>query len=227
MSSTVTDLTPAVVLSKTDANLLAALTWVVGPIAAAQIVHATGTVGVTQMSAAELAATSKVPLLVAERVVATRYVGALFIQEMRDTISTPSEVRRALPPELFSSEVELMFAVVLDSRHGVKAVVKLAKGGTSRLTLCAREIFIPLLRLGAVGFVLAHNHPSGDPTPSPEDHDFTATIAAAANVLGLALVDHLIVGGGRIVSFFERGLLPATPEGADNTPDSSTRPRKR
>jgi DNA repair protein RadC len=59
----------------------------------------------------------------------------------------------------------------------------------------------------APGLIVSHNHPSGDPEPSPDDKAFTARLAQAATILGLELLDHIVIGHGRYVSFKEAGLM--------------------
>jgi len=198
-----------------DPALFAALTWLVGREAATKVLRTTGAVGVTQMRAIELAATAGLELPVAERIVAARYLGTLFIQEARRPLVTPLAAARALPAELFTSETEHLYGLALDGRHGLKACVLLGKGGTAGVGLQVRDVLTPLLRLGAVSFILAHNHPSGDPTPSKEDVVMTSRVAAGAELIGLSLLDHLVVAGGKITSLYELGLLPGDQELTD------------
>lgn len=203
----------AVVAGKDEAALRAALGWLVGPEAARRIVERTGLVGPQRMAAAELASAADVHPAVAERVVALRHLGRLLLPERREPLSTPQRVLAALPPEMFSAECEIAVAVALDGRHEPKATVRVAQGGGSWASMNPRDVLVPMVRLGAMAFVLCHNHPSGDPTPSKEDGTLTATMAAAGELLGIQLVDHLVVvADGRFTSFFEAGLLD-TPKG--------------
>lgn len=80
--------------------------------------------------------------------------------------------------------------------------------GTLNQTLVhPREVFRAAVRAGANALLLAHNHPSGDPEPSPEDISVTRRLAEAGEILGIPILDHLVVGDGRFVSFRERGLF--------------------
>jgi DNA repair protein RadC len=72
----------------------------------------------------------------------------------------------------------------------------------------ARQVFALAVREGAAAMILVHNHPSGDPSPSAEDLDFTRTVADAGRTLGLPLVDHVIVAHEGSFSFLDAGLLP-------------------
>jgi DNA repair protein RadC len=72
-----------------------------------------------------------------------------------------------------------------------------------------REVFRAAITESAAAVILVHNHPSGDPTPSPEDRAVTLQLAAAGRTLGIPVLDHVVVGDGRFVSFVEAGLLDA------------------
>lgn len=198
--------------AEVDPALLAALTWLVGREVATRVLSLAGTPGVTSMKAPELASVAGISPAAAERIVATRYLGTLFVQEARRPLAGPAAVLGALPLDLFSSEVELLYGLALDGRHGLKGSVLLGKGGATGVGLQVRDVFTPLLRLGAVSIILAHNHPSGDPRPSNEDISMTAQVAEGAELLGLTLLDHLIVAQGRVTSLFELGHIPSGQE---------------
>ena len=69
------------------------------------------------------------------------------------------------------------------------------------------EVFRPAIIESAPSIIISHNHPSGDPTPSPEDAAITRDLAAAGKLLGIDLLDHVVIGNGRAVSLKERGLM--------------------
>ena len=70
-----------------------------------------------------------------------------------------------------------------------------------------REVFAPALEVRAAAVVLGHNHPSGDPTPSPEDQSLTQRLTAAGDLMGIEVLDHLVIGTNRYVSLKETGLI--------------------
>jgi DNA repair protein RadC len=72
-----------------------------------------------------------------------------------------------------------------------------------------REVFRAAIAESAAALVLVHNHPSGDPTPSREDREVTEQLAAAGRLIGISVLDHVVVGDGRYVSFVEMGLISA------------------
>lgn len=82
-----------------------------------------------------------------------------------------------------------------------------ARGTVNHTPVYPREVVRRALELGAASFILVHNHPSGDPTPSPDDIAMTRQVTAAAAILGLTVRDHIIVGNGRWLSFAEKGFL--------------------
>ena len=106
---------------------------------------------------------------------------------------------------------ERLAVVALNRRLRVIGFDVLTVGNDNRTVMCPRQIFRWALlqgRSGATGVALAHNHPSGDPTPSLEDKHATRKIRSVGESLGIQLVDHLIIGsGGRYVSMVEEGLL--------------------
>ncbi len=105
-----------------------------------------------------------------------------------------------------------MFHVLcVNSANTLLRDVRVAEGSANMCPVDPRDIFAPALACRAVGIIVAHNHPSGDPTPSQQDIHLTRHLARGAELLGLRLLDHVVVGDG-YVSFLERGLLPP-PDG--------------
>lgn len=100
---------------------------------------------------------------------------------------------------------EEVWALLVDGRTRLDAVLPIARGGAHGCGLLAKDILGPVLRAGAAGFVLVHNHPSGDPEPSDEDHELTRRLQRAALDVGTPLLDHVIVGGGTYRSLREFG----------------------
>jgi DNA repair protein RadC len=119
-------------------------------------------------------------------------------------------VLAALPEGLQCLEVVL--AVALDTRMRPISTVLIGQGGASSAAFVPRDIFRPLLRLGARCFVLVHNHPSGTPTPSEEDIALKNTLAQFGRELDLPLLDHVIVGSDGVCSFADLSLLPTEDE---------------
>jgi DNA repair protein RadC len=103
---------------------------------------------------------------------------------------------------------EVMGALFLDARHRLLAESEIFKGTLVRAATEPRPILCAALSVGAAGLALFHTHPSGDPSPSPEDIRFTRRLEEAGAIVGVNLVDHLILGStSRWVSLRNRGVL--------------------
>jgi DNA repair protein RadC len=113
--------------------------------------------------------------------------------------------RRVIPDD----DREHFYALLLDSQNRLLAAHHVSTGSLSASIVHPREVLGPAIREGAAHLVLAHNHPSGDPTPSREDISLTRQLAEGARLLGLKVHDHVIVGSGTdsFVSLAQRGLL--------------------
>lgn len=110
---------------------------------------------------------------------------------------------------LASLDHEELWLLALDAANGLRAARRVAQGGLHGLSVAARDPLRVALREGASAFILVHNHPSGDPTPSREDIDFTERMARAADVVGTPLLDHVIVTRDSSTSMLERHLVLA------------------
>lgn len=104
---------------------------------------------------------------------------------------------------------EVMVAVALDGKLSLLAEIEIASGGHHGIAVTPADVFRPLIRCGASAFVLVHNHPSGDPSPSREDITMTRAVVSVGEVVGIELVDHVIVGarGGGWSSLANVGLM--------------------
>jgi DNA repair protein RadC len=103
---------------------------------------------------------------------------------------------------------EVFFVLLLDSRHRLLRSVEVSRGSLSQSLVHPREVFAPALRESAAAILVVHNHPSGDPVPSREDHEVTRRLAEAGELLGVPLIDHIVVAAGGYTSFADRGWLP-------------------
>ena len=124
-------------------------------------------------------------------------------------IRGPRDVHRRLGPALRDLRQEEFWALYLDTQNRVLEERRLTVGLLDVSLIHPREVFRPALALPARSVLLAHNHPSGDPEPSPEDVDVTRQLAAAGELLGVPVRDHVVLGDGRYVSLRERGVMAA------------------
>lgn len=112
-------------------------------------------------------------------------------------------------PRLAHLDHEEVWVLCVDGRTCLRSAWQVGRGGVHGCALLPRDVLGPVVREAASAFVLVHNHPSGDPTPSQEDLELTRHLAEAARMLSTPLLDHVIVARGGISSFFEDGLLAA------------------
>ena len=103
-------------------------------------------------------------------------------------------------------EREELRVVLLDTKNHVLRVATVYQGNVSSSLVRVGELFRDAVRLNAAGVILVHNHPSGDPTPSPDDLHLTAEALAAGRLLDIALLDHLVIGHDAYVSLRDRGV---------------------
>ena len=131
-------------------------------------------------------------------------------------LSDPRTAATTLAPLLAGETVEVFAVACLSTRHHLLAWHVVSRGTRSSTPISLPDVFVPAcLTPGTTALLVIHNHPSGDPTPSPDDARLTVRLAQAADVLDMPLLDHLIVGdAGRYFSFREAGTLAARiPDG--------------
>ncbi len=193
-----------------DQQLFMVLRQLVSPKYAERVVARAGISGIRTLPIATLQTSCDIPRAVARRIKCARELANLFAMR-RNVIASSNTVVAELPAGLAMLETEVILGFALNAAMVILGVFLLAKGGGSHAALSSRDVFVPLLRASASAFVIVHNHPSGDPMPSREDVRFTESLVDAANVLGLAFVDHLIVAQSGITSMLELGLMPTRP----------------
>ena len=175
---------------------------------AAELMDRSGNLaGVARLSTHEIAAHTRLSAKSALRISAALELGRRAAAELacarRDVLSSFSAVERWARPRLATLEHEEVWLLCLDGRNALKTARRVAQGGAHGCALTARDVLTPALRDGASAIVLVHNHPSGVPTPSPEDLAMTRAVARAAEVVGIPLLDHVVVARGGAASVFE------------------------
>ena len=126
--------------------------------------------------------------------------------EQRPQISSPADVAGLLMVEMSALEQEHLKVVALNTKNYVLKHFTVYIGSINSSAVRVGEIFKEALKQNAAAIIVAHNHPSGDPTPSSEDVAVTREIVEAGKLLGVDVLDHLVIGHGRWVSLKERGL---------------------
>lgn len=125
----------------------------------------------------------------------------------RKRVTRAEDVSAYVTAQLGRLDHEEMWLLCLDGQNGVRTFRKVAQGGLHGCSVSARDILRSALLDAASAIVVCHNHPSGDPTPSPADVLMTRQLSEAAEQVGIALVDHVIVARGLFSSMLELGIL--------------------
>ena len=122
-------------------------------------------------------------------------------------IRRPEDTLPVLEAELSELAYERFIALELNTKNHVTAVLPVSSGSLNASIVHPRELFQRAILANCASLILAHNHPSGDPAPSPEDIALTRKLIEAGLLLDIPVLDHIVLGYGRFVSFKERGLL--------------------
>ena len=132
----------------------------------------------------------------AARVAAAFELGrrALVATAPRPTLGQPEDIFRLLAPRMAGLAQEIFLVVGVDIRNGLVDVVEVGRGTAIGVEVHPREVFRPLLRMCAAGAIVAHNHPSGDPTPSNEDILLTRRLQGVGQLVGIPVIDHVVIG---------------------------------
>ncbi len=131
----------------------------------------------------------------------------------RVTIRTPRDVADRLVMQMGRLEREELRVVLLNTKNQVLGVQTVYQGNVSTALVRVGELFRDAVRQSAAGVILVHNHPSGDPTPSPDDLHLTAEAIAAGRLLDVPVLDHLVIGHDAFVSLRDRGVAFERPGG--------------
>lgn len=124
----------------------------------------------------------------------------------RPTIGSPADAAGVLMYEMRALDQEVVKVLVLDTRNRLISIVEVYRGSLNTSMIRVGELFREAIKQNAASIIVAHNHPSGDPSPSPDDVAVTRMMVEAGKLLDIAVHDHIIIGHNRFVSLKERGL---------------------
>jgi len=168
-----------------------------------------GISGLHRASFDELSSQKGVKLAKAAQIKAAIELGRRLVLESPDdkpTVHNPADAAAMVQYEMSALQQEELRVMLLDTRNRVQLVETIYRGSVNSSQVRIAEIFKAAIRRNATNLIVIHNHPSGDPTPSPDDVAITRAILQAGELLDVKLLDHIIVGNGRFVSMKERGL---------------------
>jgi len=122
-------------------------------------------------------------------------------------LQCPSSIADYFMEDMRHQKQEILKLLMVDSKSNLLGESEMSKGTVNASLISPRELFIEALEKHATGIILAHNHPSGDPTPSSEDIMLTRRVKDAGNIIGIELLDHIIIGNNCYTSFLNENLL--------------------
>ncbi len=142
----------------------------------------------------------KAALEFSKRIATTDGIVHHIIKSAYDVSNLMMEQMRYLKKEVFK-------AILLDTKNQIIKVVDVSIGSLNSSIVHPREVYSEAIKCGCNSIIFVHNHPSGDPTPSTEDIQTTQRLESAGNILGIKVLDHVVVGDGKYVSFKDKGII--------------------
>lgn len=174
------------------------------------LARAEGILGLTECSVEELCCVKGIgPAKVAQLKAAVE-LGRRLSSEMpgpKHTIKSPSDVHNLLKERMRYYDREHFKVIFLNTKHQVMGVETVSVGSLDASLVHPRELFKNSIKRSAAALILAHNHPSGDPSPSSEDITITRRLVEAGKIIGIQILDHIIIGDSGYVSLKEHGAI--------------------
>ncbi len=168
-----------------------------------------GLPGLARASITELAGVNGIGDAKAVQIKAALEMGRRMVAsspEERPRVSSPADAANLLMSEMMFLEQEHLRVILLNTRNEVLAVPTIYQGSLNTSVIRVAELFRTAVRTNAAAIIVAHNHPSGDPSPSPEDIKVTRQLVKSGKMLDINVLDHIIIGYQRYVSLKERRL---------------------
>lgn len=120
------------------------------------------------------------------------------------TVNKPYDIAKILMKELRFEKSEVAKLAILNNKNEILKIIDIAKGGTNFVNISAKDVLSEPIKMKAPKIILIHNHPSGDSTPSKQDIEYTNKIYEIANIMGIELLDHLVIGNMNYTSIFSK-----------------------
>lgn len=127
------------------------------------------------------------------------------INNMKIKLKSSKEVADLFMQEMRYEKKEIMKLVILNSKNVIQKIINISLGATNSVSVEPKEILLEAIKCQANRIILIHNHPSGDPTPSKLDYVFTDRIYECADIMGIELLDHIVIGDGKYTSILSKG----------------------
>lgn len=126
------------------------------------------------------------------------------INDTKIQVTCPQDIANLLMDELRYEKREIVRVVILNNKNIIIKMIDICLGSDNSAILKPKDALIDAIKMGAPKIILVHNHPSGDPTPSKADIEFTNRLVQAASIIGIELLDHIIIGDSKYESVFFR-----------------------
>ncbi len=168
-----------------------------------------GLPGLSRASISELATVKGIGPVKAAEIKAALEMGRRLMAATpaeRPKVSSPADAANLLMSEMMLLEQEHLQVILLNTRNEVLGTPTIYQGGLNSSVIRVAEIFKEAIRANAAALIVVHNHPSGDPAPSPEDISVTRQLVKAGSLLDITVLDHIVIGHRRFVSLKERRL---------------------
>ena len=121
-------------------------------------------------------------------------------------IKEPKDVAKLLMNELRYEKREIAKVIILNNKNIILKILDISLGGSNFAVICPKDILSEAIKMEAPKIILVHNHPSGDPTPSKSDYNMTEKVNKAAELMGIQLLDHIVIGDMNYISIFTEKL---------------------
>lgn len=122
------------------------------------------------------------------------------IENIKTKIKMPQDIVNLLMDELKIEKREIVKVIIMNSKNVILKIQTISQGGTNSVQVETKDILMEAIKIGAPKIIMVHNHPSGESTPSKEDIEFTQKLEKAAEILGIGLLDHIIIGYNQYTS---------------------------
>lgn len=119
-------------------------------------------------------------------------------------VKKPDDIAKIMMPDLIFLKREVAKVIILNCKNYIEKIVDVSLGGSNFASISIKDVLNEVIKMQAPKFIIVHNHPSGDSTPSKKDYDFTNKLYEAANITGVELVDHIVIGNRNFTSIFEQ-----------------------
>ncbi len=130
-----------------------------------------------------------------------------YVADEKIKVNSPNTILNLLMEEMRHLKKEHFKTIILDTKNQVISIENISVGNLNQSIVHPREVFNLAIKKSANSVILVHNHPSGDPTPSLEDVNVTNRLVEAGNIVGIKVLDHIIIGDNKYISFKEKNLI--------------------